>query len=90
MIGTHRGRATVVAAVMLTAAIATACVPAKADDAGHDAAAEALFGQSVVPRLQVRLSEKAAESLRSEPSTWATCTLVENGDVVHERVAIKI
>ena len=93
MIGTRRGRAAVVTAVMLTATIATACVPAKADEAdeaGHDAAAEALFGQSVVPRLQIRLSEKAAESLRSEPSTWTTCTLVENGDVVHKRVAIKI
>ena len=86
----RRGRVGVFTASLVAAAVAIACSPGQADDAEHDAAATALFHQDTIPRLQIVLSEKAAESLRSEPTKWTTCTLVENGDVVHERVAIKI
>lgn len=90
MRGVHRERAAVVATAILAAVVATACPRGMADDARHDAAADTLFGEGMVPRLEIRLSDEAAESLRTEPRTWTTCTLVENGQVVHERVAIKI
>ena len=86
----HCGWAGAVTVAVLAVAVAISSVPSIADDAGHDAAAEALFSQASVTRLQIRLSEKAAESLRSEPRTWTTCRLIENGDIVHDRVAIKI
>ena len=61
-----------------------------ADDAERDAAAAALFEQGTVPRLEIRLTEESAESLRRDPRAWTTCTLVENGERAHERVAVRI
>ncbi len=55
-----------------------------------DRAADALFAEGVVPRLQIQLSADAAESLRQQPRSWTTCTLVENDSQVHKDVAIKI
>lgn len=83
-------QAAVVAAAHLIAAALPAGSAIARDHVEDDAAADALFTADVVPRLQVRLTEEAAESLRREPRTWTLCTLIENGETTHERVAIKL
>ena len=81
---------TVVAAgLLLAGGVATRTATATDRDEA-DAAATEFFTTGRVPRLQIRLSAEAADSLRSEPRTWVACTLVEDGDSVHERVAIRI
>lgn len=75
--------------LLLAAGAPTACVTA-ADHAAQDAAAAALFEQGLVPRLEIRLTDEEAESLRRDPRAWTTCTLVENGETSHDEVAVKI
>jgi len=69
--------------------VATAHAEEK-DRAEKDRAADALFAEGMVPRLEIRLSASEAESLRQRPRSWTTCTLVESGSQVHKSVAIKI
>lgn len=76
-----------VSAALLLATTTNAAEKARVE---KDRAAEVLFAGGVVPRLEIRLSADAAESLRQRPRSWTTCTLVEDGSKVHEAVAIKI
>lgn len=78
------------ACVLFLAAVAPADFVTAGDDAERDAAAALLFEQGAVPRLEVRLTEEAAESLRRDPRAWTTCTLVENGETSYDEVAVKI
>jgi spore coat protein H len=83
-------RVVLVACALLHAAVGLVGVVTAADDAEQDAARAVLFEQGGVPRLEIRLTDEAAESLRRDPRAWTTCTLVENGERSHEDVAIKI
>lgn len=64
-------------------------IASAADDAERDAAADELFESGPV-QFTVRLTEQAAESLRRDPRKWTTATLVENGETIHTRVAVKL
>jgi spore coat protein H len=78
------------ACTLLLAAVPLPGVVTAADHAEQDEAAAAFFGQGAVARLEVRLTDEAAESLRRDPRAWTTCTLVENGATSHDEVAVKI
>jgi hypothetical protein len=86
----RRRRVCLLACVLLVADVGLAGVATAADDAEQDAAAAALLEQGGVPRLEIRLTEEAAESLRRDPRAWTTCTLVEDGERSHEDVAVRI
>jgi len=90
MKGNRIGRTAVLTVAHLIAASLTGGSVAAGAHAEQDATADALFAAEAIPRLQIRLTDDAAESLRREPRTWATCTLIENGATTHERVAIKL
>lgn len=75
---------------LLTVAVVLSGFGTAADDAEHDAIANELFESGSIQRLTIRLTKQAAESLRSDPRKWTTATLVENGETIHERVAIKL
>ena len=79
------------ALMLLAVALPAARLPAQDD-------ADDVFAMNVVPRLEIRLDDEAAERLRADPRRYVPCTLVERlrddggeeRDVVHEEVAIRL
>jgi spore coat protein H len=90
MAGQRCYRILLLAFVLLPAAVGPTDFATAAEEQEQDAAAAALFDQGLVPRLEIRLTDEAAESLRRDPRAWTTCTLVENGETSHDEVAVKI
>lgn len=75
------------------AALALGSISGAAADAAtraeHRAAADALFTNSTVLRLRLRLSKEAMDSLRKEPRKYVEATLRE-GDTVYEKVGVHL
>jgi hypothetical protein len=62
-------------------------------------AAADLFESSAVPRLEIRLGDDSANSLREDPRRWVPCALVEivpgadgkeGEEIIHDEVAIRL
>jgi hypothetical protein len=62
-------------------------------------AAADLFESGAVPRLEIRLGDDSANSLREDPRRWVPCALVEivpgadgehGEEIIHEEVAIRL
>ena len=56
----------------------------------HADDADALFTGGHVPRIEIRLADGAADRLREDPRGYVPCTLVVDGDTIHDDVAIKL